>query len=394
MDFGFTPEQEALRQDVLKLCESWRKGDIKDPQQTTVLGQAHSPALYRMAAEKGFIGAALPKEYGGSELGYQALTLFQEEAAYQRLPLALSLSGTVLNFLGALIADCGSAELKKRFLPGLIRGEIRIAQHFSESEASSNLAWVKTRAIRTVDHYLVNGHKIYSSLAHFAEYGMVLVKTDPKAPAGQGISILLIDSKSPGITISPLTTIYGERCSQVFFDDVKVPAENLVGEENHGWECLSRYMHHSWDRRLGMFVGTARRALEDLISYTKETRRNNQPLSKDPLVRQKIAQLAIEIEGMRLLNFWVAWAEENRDSVDVIGPGAVSATFVNQFANRFANTAMQIMGLGGQLEPGSKHAPIKGTPERMYLANLMRLFSSGGISSTKNFIATHNLGLP
>ena len=395
MDFGFTKEQEEFRQEVVKLCERWQKGEIKDPDMTEFLGQPYSPVFYREAAKKGFIGAQFPREYGGAGLGLEWLVIFQEEAQRQKAPISLSFAGTTINFMGGFIADCGSEELKKRFLPPLIRGDLTIAQNLSESESSSDLSCPKTTARKEGDYYIVNGDKCYSSFAHMCDHGLTSVKTDPKAPPGEGVSLLLIDMKSPGITLVPMKTITGSRCSQVYFDDVKVPAENLIGEEGRGWEYLHKYMYRSWDRRLGLFVASFGNALKTLIKYAKETNRNGKPLSKDPLVRQKLAQLAIDIEAMRLLNYRVAWAEDQEgENLDVIGYGAISSVFLNQLTVKFANTALQILGMGGQLEPGSKHAPLAGAMEKMYLTNLMRLFSSGGVLTGKNFIASHILDLP
>ena len=398
MDFGFTKEQEELRQKFHDLCEEWRKGGIEDPDYTVILNQPHSPLFYSRVAELGFFGAAYPKEYGGSELGHQAVALFQEESTYQKAPLSLSLSATTINFMGGLINDCGSEELKKKFLPRLIKGEIHIGQNFSESEASASLAHCHTLVgKRGGDYYVLNGHKLYTTFAHIAKYGMTTVKTNPKAPPGEGISLFLVDKDLPGITITPLYTITGERVNQMFFDDVKVPMEYLVGEEHKGWECLKKHMYLSWDRRLCLYVGLFRRTLEQVIEYCKKTTRNGEPLSKDPFVRQKIAQIVIELECMRLLSYRRAWAQEQQDKgidADVIGYGAMVGVFVNSFVSRAANTLMQILGLEGQLEPGSKYTPLGGGVPRMFLMYLMRLFVSSGILYTKSFIAGHNLGLP
>lgn len=398
MDFGFTKEQEELKQQFLDLCEDWRKGGIEDPNYEVILNQPHSPLFYNKVADMGFLGAGFAKEYGGSELGHQAVALFQEESTYQKAPVSLSLAATTINFMGGLINDCGSEELKKRFLPRLIKGEISIGQNFSETGASADLASCHTLVgKREDDHFVLNGYKLYTSFAHFADYGMTTVKTDPKAPRGEGISLLLVDKDLPGITITPMYTLTGERVNQMFFDDVKVSVEYLVGEENKGWACLSKHMYLSWDRRLCLYVGLFRRILEQVLEYTKETMRNGKPLSEDPFVRQKIAQIAIEIEAMRLLSYRRAWAQEQQDrgiDADVIGYGAIVGVFVNSFVNRAASALMQILGLEGQLEPGSKHAPLAGTVPRMYLMYLMRLFVSSGLLYIKNFIADHNLGLP
>jgi len=390
MEFGFSKEQEEFRQEIHEFCASALKGESAKVDLTT--SQAHSPEFYRKAAEKGFIGVNFPKEYGGRGLGCVELTIFHEEMAYQRAPISLSSYGTSVNLAGAIIAEYGSEKLKKDFLTRLTEGEIWITQCFTESEASSDLAEIKTQAIKQGDYYVINGQKMFTSGAHRDPYAILMAKTNPQAPPRNGISLFTLDLKSPGITITPLKTISGVRTNQVFLDDVKIPADYLIGEENHGWEYFSSYRYRYWNRRQGLFAGTFRRVLEDLIKYVKETKRDGKPLNEDPLVRQKIAQLAIEVESLRLLTYRLAWAEDKK--LDVLGCGAIFNAFVNELAVTFPNRVMQILGLGAQLERGEKYAPFDGSIEDMYLRNFMRLFSSGGILGAKNFIATHNLGMP
>ncbi len=330
-----------------------------------------------------------PEEYGGVERSEVDRRILSEEMAARGIGWGSGYGG----IQGAVIIRYGSEEMKREFLPRIARGEISFALGYTEPNAGTDLASLEMRAVRDGDDYIVNGQKVYSSFAHISTHHWLAVRTDPDVPKHRGISLFCVDLASPGITIRPLWTMGGDRTSEVFYDDVRVPARNLVGEENHGWGYIREALGVE---RIGMGGGVVGAGgssfLNDLIEYASETKRGGKPLSEDPSVRQSLAQLAIETSIRRLFSHRTAWFMKKGNIPEV--EAAMSKVWGNELDQRTAKVGLQIMGLYGQLEPGSNWVPGNGSVEQRYLFAVHLSYGGGSHELMRNLMATRGMGLP
>ena len=389
MDFKFAPEEEAFRTDVREfldkeLPQGWL-GHVG-------LGDHEDREVYlqmkKKLAQKGWLTLAWPEEYGGMGASHMQQLIFSEEMAYRRAP---GVDSSAIKLLGPTLMIHGNEEQKADFLPPIARGESQWAQGYSEPGSGSDLASLQTSAVEDGDDFVINGSKIWTSRAHWADHFFMLARTDPDAPKHRGISFFLLDADTPGITIRPIVNMLGlHEFNQVFFDNVRIPKRNLVGEQNRGWYIGATLL--DFERSGVEYPASGKHALELLVRYCKETKRNGKTLSQDPLVRRRLADTAIEVEASRLLCYEVAWMQSqgmlpNKEA----SMGKVFGTEVQQ---RLAATGMRILGLYGQLAQGDPRAPLDAYIERMYLATVSWTIGAGTSEIQRNIIATRGLGLP
>lgn len=393
MNFQFTEKDEEFRKEIQEflkkeLPEGW--GGLEESVQEAD-GWTNYKAFMKKLGEKGWLTMSWPKEYGGMAATPMEQLVFMEEMSYNRAP-AMSIATT---WVGPTILRYGTEEQKKKYLPGISSGEIDMSLGYSEPNAGSDLASLQTRAVRDGDVYIVNGQKVWTSLAHRSEYCWLAARTDPEARKHQGISMFVVDINTPGITIRPIIDIRGFHAfNEVFFDDVKVPAANRVGEENQGWYILATAL----DLERTSFGGginvtaDAQHLLEDLVKYVKETKRNGEPLANDPIIQHKIAKCAVEIEVSRLLAYRLScMANEN---IIANYEASVSKLFGSEMSQRLAKTGMEILEFYSQLEMPSKWTPLKGRIEQLYLWTLANAIGAGTSEIQRNIIAMRGLGLP
>jgi alkylation response protein AidB-like acyl-CoA dehydrogenase len=240
------------------------------------------------------------------------------------------------------------------------------------------------------DHFLLNGQKMFNTNCHVAEYHWLAVRTnsDPNIPKHRGISLMIVDMKSPGITIRPMITMAGWRTNEVFYDNVKVPKENLVGELDRGFY----YIMAALDFERMSPVGLYRRLFEELMEYTKETKINGKPLSKNPVIRQKLAEVAIELEAAQLLYYRLAYLLDRGEVTNY--QASMQKVFITESGQHLTNIGMQIMGYYGQLEQDSKWAPLQGKMQYFYRDSIVGTIYGGTSEIQRNVIALRGLGLP
>jgi alkylation response protein AidB-like acyl-CoA dehydrogenase len=264
-------------------------------------------------------------------------------------------------------------------------------QGFSEPNAGSDLANLSTRAVRDGDDYVINGQKIWTSGAHYADWMILIARTDPDAPKHKGISYFLLDMKTPGITMSPLIDMMNNHgFNEVFFDNVRVPRANLLGEENRGWYMATTTL--DFERSSIGGAVEARKMLEELTAYCRETGVNGGALIAETRVRVRLAEAALEAELGRLLSYRVA-AMQARGQVPNY-ESSIAKLFNTDMKLRMARYGLEIMGLYGQLEHKSKWVPLKGKFERQYLWQTGLAVGGGTTEIQKNIIAQRGLGLP
>ncbi len=393
MDFRFSPQEEAFRQEIrdwLKenLPEDWEAADRFSRSGGDAAHNIYKEFAKRLA-KKRWVAPHWPKEYGGLGLSVVEQLIFNEEMARANAPIGYSSIG--VGWAGPTIIVYGTEEQKKKHLSAITNAETMWCQGFSEPNAGSDLANIQTRAVRDGDDYVINGQKIWTSGAHYADWMILLARTDPDAPKHKGISYFLVDMKTPGITVRPLIDMMNNHgFNEVFFENVRVPRENLLGEENRGWYMATTTLDFERSS-IGGAVG-AEKMLADLAQYCRETRVNGRRLIDEPRVRIRLADAAVEAELGRLLSYRVVTLQAR--GIVPNYESSIAKLFNTDMQLRMAIAGMQIMGLYGQLEPRSKWVPLRGRFERQYLWQTGLAVGGGTTEIQKNIIAQRGLGLP
>ncbi len=391
MEFRFTAEQEALRQQLREFLRQ----ELPDDRQVgeDEVGSEEEWQFVRQfqkkLASRGWLVPHWPKQYGGADLGIMEQVVMREETAYNRAPLS-DIFG--VNMLGPVLMMFGSEEQKREYLPGIASAEVTWCQGYSEPEAGSDLASLQTRAVRDGDDYVINGQKIWTTNAHRAEWMFLLARTDPEAPKHKGISFLIAPMSSPGITVQPLINMTDRHgFNEVFFEDVRVPATNLVGEENRGWYVGAALL--DFERSSIGNAAASRRGLDELVKYCREDSGDGRSLIGDPMVRNRLAEIAIETEMGRYLSYRVASMQARGEVPNM--ESSVAKVYNSELSQRLAGTGIQIMGLYGQVRPESKRwARLRGEFTMSYMMTLGISIAGGTSEIMRNIIAQRGLGLP
>ncbi len=394
MDFRFTEEEEAFRKEV----RQWLKKEIPprwselDPGiwEETEESWAISRQFQRKLGQKGWLAPAYPKEYGGLELSHTKRLILAEELAYNRAPVSVEVEITV-NWVAPTIMLFGTEKQKNDYVTRVAKGDIIFCLGYSEPNAGSDLAALQTRAVEVGDEYVINGQKIWCSYGHLADYCWLAARTDPDVPKHKGISMFIVDMKTPGITVRPLINILNRHSfNEVFFDDVHIPKDNLVGQKNNGWYQLVIALDYERSS-----VGTAaaqQRIIEELVKYAKETKRNGEPIANDPLIRNELAEMAVENEVLRMMCYRIAWMYSK--NLHPSYESSMAMIFGSEVMRRLANVGMRILGHYGELDRDSKWAPLNAGIMRMYLCSVSIGVGGGSNEIQRSIIAMRGLGLP
>jgi alkylation response protein AidB-like acyl-CoA dehydrogenase len=384
LDFRFTPEQERFRGDIRAfLAEKWGlSASISDDPESDDELWTRQTNFRKALAHKGWLTRAWPSEWGGQDADQVDQAIYREEMALAGAPDA----DQGVDRVGPSLMLFGNEEQKRRFLPKISSAEIFWCQGFSEPGSGSDLASLQTRAVLDGDSYNVNGQKIWTSNAHRADWIFLLARTDPDAPKHRGISFLLVDMRSPGITVQPLINMTGGHgFNQVFFDNVRVPRENLVGEENRGWYIAATTL--DFERSGINRIAAAVRVLDGIFGYVRQ-----HPSKKNDSIRNRLAELKIEFDIGRSLAYRVAWMQSKKLIPNY--EASMSKLFGSEVQQRLANFAVNTLGLAGQVAPGSGRAPLGGGIEQYYLSTVSVTIAAGTSEVQRNIIATRGLGLP
>ncbi len=389
MDFHFTPEQEAYRAAARAWLEAelpdWsRPGFADDAEETTRFERQR--AWHRKLWQAGYVGATWPEEYGGRGLDPVSNAILQEELARAEAPPGLNPLG--IGLCGPAILQHGSEAQKRRYLPRMLSAEELWCQGYSEPGAGSDLAGLSTRAELEGESYRVNGQKIWTSMADRADWCFALVRTDPSRPRHDGIGFLLIDMRTPGIEVRPITQITGAReFGEVFFSDVRVPAENLVGAPTEGWRIANTVLGYERGANTLSLYPRFRKRFERLVELGRKRRG---PAAA--VLRERLAQIAIEVEILRL-NSLRQLSQLARGEP----PGSeasIQKLYWSELENRFHRLAVDLQGAYGQLVAGSERA-IDGGIWQFEELNALRFMIARGTSEIqRNIISERVLGLP
>lgn len=391
MDFTWSAEEEAFREDIraflqTELPQGWGLTQFWDPDDDAQFAFAHE--FTKKLGQRNWLAVSWPREYGGLEWPFWRQFIFNEELANFDAPVV---GRNATRFLGPTIMCYGTEAQKQQHLPGILSGETVWCQGYSEPNAGSDLGSLQTRAVQDGDEFIINGQKIWTSMAQHSDWIFMLVRTDPNAPKHRGISYFLVDMHTPGITVKPLIDMSnGHHFNEVYFENVRVPRAGLLGELHRGWYMATTTL--SYERSGIEGPAAAGRYVRRLTQYARETQRNGKPLAEDPLIRQRLSQLATEVEVARALAWRIASVQTRGD---IPGPEAPALkVFASELFQRIAQTGMQMLGLYSQLESESKWAPLAGAIERLYLVSVSRTIAAGTSEIQRNIIAERGLGLP
>jgi len=395
MDFRDTPEEAAFRLEVREFIarEAPRQEGSGDRDIISSYAQVfvQSQQWFKKLSEKGWIAPAWPKEYGGAGMTVMQQFIFNEEMAEARATRPLHLMIGV-GMAGPTLIVHGSEEQRKYHLPRILSGEDIWCQGFSEPEAGSDLASLRTRAVREGDDYVINGQKIWTTIAHLSRWMLLLARTDPDAPKHRGITYFILDMKSPGVDVRPLVNMAGGyEFSEVFFTNVRVPKTNIIGEENRGWYAAMSTLDFERSA-IGSAIGL-RQTVEDIIRYAKEhTSDGSSMLRVNPMLRYELVDRLLETEVGQMLSYRVVSLQSKGLIPNY--EAAVIKLYNMELDQRIARTGMNVLGPYGQLDRGSKWAPLRGRLEYMYLRSVGSTIETGTSEIQRNIVAIRGLGLP
>jgi alkylation response protein AidB-like acyl-CoA dehydrogenase len=385
MDFAFTPEEESFRAELRRFLDDelpeWWRGMFVDDERA----MPETRRICARLAERGWLTMAWPPEFGGQGASVWLQTIVREEMWAHEEPRGPQYMN--LNYIGPLIMRFGTTAQQQRFLHPMARGEVIWCQGFSEPDAGSDLASLTTRATGDGDHFVVNGQKVWTSYADApADWCLLLVRTDPAAAKHRGISVLLVDMTTPGITVRPIHTMAGpHEFSEVFFDDVLVPRDCLLGEQDRGWDVVVEGL--TFERAGIARYARAGRIIELLVEWALES-----GASAEPDVRRRLAELRVRYEAARLLNYR---AISLQSAGEVPSTEASIARIHNgQLEQLVSQVGLELLGPTAQLDGGDRWAPLAGEIRRHWERNIPTTIAAGTLEVQKNVVAQRGLGLP
>src|SRR5215475_12869002 len=390
MDFDFTPEQEAFRKEVRQWLERNLPDDLRG--RGFAASRAGREEVGRLRAwqktmyEAGYVGMDWAAQFGGRGATLTEQIILYQEMSRAESPQFVNRGG--LSMLGPTLMKYGTPAQQARFLPRILTAEELWCQGFSEPNAGSDLANLQTRGVREGDHFVVNGQKVWTSMAHVADWCFLLVRTDPDAPKHKGISFLLVDMKTPGITVRPLRQMTGEaEFNEVFWDNVRIPVEHLVGKLNEGWSVAITTLAYERDLLTHIRQISLKNALHRLVRLTREQGR-----SDDRVVRQKLAGLWIGEQALQM-NAYRSLTRILRGGAP--GPeGSTSKLYWSQLDQELAQLGTDLLGPYAQIAEGSARAVDDGQWEFYALLAQASGIRAGTSEILRNILAERVLGLP
>ncbi len=387
MRIAYTPEHEELREELRayfadlmtpELRQELSQGDYGD-------GGAYEQLVRQMGAD-GWLALGWPEEYGGQDRSMLDQLIFTDEAAIAGAPVPF----LTLNSIAPTIMRFGTDEQRSHFLPKIAAGEIHFAIGYSEPEAGTDLASLRTTAVRDGEDYVINGQKMWTSLVQYADYVWLACRTDPEARKHRGLSVLVVPTSSPGFSWTPVHTVSGPTTSATYYSDVRVPTSSLVGTENEGWPLVTNQLNH--ERVALTSAAPLQLALSEVRDWAAQTRLSDgRRVIDQEWVQQHLARVHAGAEFLKLMNWKIATTAEQHPA-----PAAASATkvFGTEFATEAYRLLMEVLGTSGYVRSGSKGAVLAGRIERMHRSALILTFGGGTNEVQRDIIAAVGLGLP
>ena len=387
MELDLTSEQRKFRDDLRGYLAEMMTDELVH-ELTTELeggGPEFRKAMKQMGRD-GLLGISWPKEYGGQERSAMEQFIFADEVQGVGFPLPF----LTLNTVGPTLRQYGTEEQVHYYCPKILAGEIFFAIGYSEPGAGTDLASLQTTAVRDGDEWVINGQKMWTSLAGYADYIWLAARTDPKASKHRGLSILLVPTTSKGYSRQPIRTVGGVSTNATFYDDVRVPAENLIGGENNGWRLITEQLNH--ERISLMTVGMLRRNLERVTEWARDTRIDGQRVIDKSWVQHNLARVHAKTQVLRLMNWKQAWAAEKGQ------PHMADSSAIKVFGSEFLIEAyralLEVLGARGIIAKDSPGAVLQGKIESAYRNGLILTFGGGTNEIQRDIIAMAGMGMP
>lgn len=386
MYVDFTPQQQKLRTEIRNYFAGLMTDVLKE--RLTGEGGAAYKEVIRQIGRDGWLGVGWPKEWGGQGFTGIEQLIFLDEARRAGAPLPF----VTLNTVGPAIMRHGTDDMKKRFLPLILSGEVHFAIGYSEPGAGTDLAALSTEAKREGDEYVVNGTKIFTSGADDADYIWLAVRTDPTAKKHAGISILICPTDDPGFSVAPIFTVGDGRTNMTYYEDVRVPVTNRVGDENGGWKLITTQLNYE---RIGLGVWgcIAQRLVDDVIVFARETPTDDgRPLIEEGWVQTALAEAYARTEASKVMNWRMAWELEG----GILDPARASSVkvFGTEELIEIYRLLLDVLGAPGLLKARSPGAVLRGEIEMQYRACQINTFGGGVNEIQRQIVATMGLGLP
>lgn len=391
MDFGFSPREELFRKEVREFIQKefpselrWKYGITFSPSVQSHEGEEWEfvKEIRRKVGARGYLSLSWPREYGGQN-SLVLQNIVYEEMLYHNCP---GIDHVGVTFFAPTLLRFGTEEQKRTHLSGIARGETYWCELLSEPDSGSDLASLRTQAIEDGDYYVISGQKTWSTGAHKSHWGFILVRTDPNLPQHRGLSYFMVDMKTPGITVRPLVNMLGEHeFNEVFFDDVRVPKDNMLGGKNKGWYVTMATL--DFERFAQMMYPSVLSYLDYLAKYLKQTGRQLEQAE-----RSSLAQLFAECEMAKMIHYRAMWliAKGSNTTYEV----AIDKMYNCELAQRAADFGAKILGHYGTLRRGSNFAPLNGWPSFFYLDSSSYTMMAGSSEIDRNIVAVRGLGLP
>jgi hypothetical protein len=384
MDFRLGTESDAFRELVREFLDEHLTDAITERVHET--GTVHDWDFHRALGERGWIAASWPVEYGGQGRSPYELTAMREELRLAGAPTD-GLANTLI--VARTINHLGSPELKEELLPKVLRGEMIFALGYSEPDAGSDAAAATTKAERDGDEWVINGQKMFTTLAHEAAYVFLLARTNPDAPKHKGLTMFLVPLDAPGVEITPVHTLGGERTNVTYYTDVRVPDRLRVGDVDHGWEVANVALAFE---RGGMGLTESDRVWRQTVEWATTTERDGSPVIDDPLVRDRLARVAIHNEVAKLLAYRVSWVVASGGVPSI--EGSMHKLFYAERFQAAVGALMDMLGPDAVLAHGTEDAPVDGWVEHQYRHAPVTTIYGGTSEVMRNIIAERGLGLP
>ena len=388
MDFELSDEEKAFEAELEAFLRENASPDVMDPNPEQLSQTVDSPAkraFMKKLAERGWLGMSWPKEFGGQERSGIYDFILTEALSRFGAPQP----GKGVGIVGKTLIRRANEKLKSDFLPQIMRGEIEFAIGYSEPQAGSDAANMQLRATRVEGGWRLDGQKSWTTSAHFADWYWVGARTNP-AEKHKGITLFLIPMQHPGLSIRPIWTIGDERTNEVFFDDVFVPDEYVVGQLNAGFTYIAEAL--DLERFAMMPVGPLEEKVKALVAWARSATRDGEPVKNDPVLRSRLARAVTELEVARMLQRRVISAAL-KGRVPTLEASEYKL-YMNECGKRVANLALDLMGSEGTLRAGEDGAPLGGRFERSYRYTVVDTIGGGTSEIQKNIIARRGLGLP
>jgi len=388
MYIGYTPEHEALRRELRAYYDQLLNPElVRELAHSEGVGPVSRGVVRQMAAD-GWLGIGWPKEYGGQGRGYIDQFIFFDESMRAGAPVPM----LTINSVAPTIMKYGSDAQKDFFLPKILAGEIHFCIGYTEPDAGTDLASLKSRAERDGDEWVINGQKIFTSLATDADYVWLAVRTNQEASRHKGISMIIVPTDTPGFKAVPIANFGNFNTNYTFYEDLHVPYDNVVKGEGEGWPLIMEQLNH--ERVTLCSSGIMERALNDVRRYAQESMQSNgQRLIDEPWVQQDLAWVHARVEVLRMLNWQVAWHAENGDSLDPAAASAVKV-FGTEFYMEGLQKLLEVLGPVANLREGSPDAPLHGRLSSLLRGLHVLTFGGGTNELQRDLVAIFGLGLP